>query len=482
MALEVEKPTDTFFTTMRPSVSSTGGAPQLDIVPDETTVQYGVQDDDASTYAPPPAKSFKMDTYDRDRDDREILKYDDGAEKIESFDAFLNPRKTVKKDESDQRQDSPKRQASPVSVRSYHAPSERERSRSRGRQGWDDYRRSPSPQRNTNMVGQFAAAIPTDDVPDAMETPEELMSPMQRDHEKVRLLNEYRDLNVNYMYNSTELSMDNSLHEIRTNLFLVKDQKSRAQGRKVMKKVMTVGATLAVGATNRYELFGEGVDMNDWLKIFTHEVEVQGDYDDIIDELVSKYKQKMAMPVEIKLALMVATSFGTGVMNKKEELKVIQQMREMEKEKQERERMAREEIQNAAMAEMIRRQHQVHQIQQAQSAFARQAQQAHQQRPPLVQTEAQVPPPPPPQQAPVTINLPPTHQPQQTIDIKDILKDADQFMDESEYDQGTDVITDPTQIPLPDENGNVPEKPKKKRGRPPSKKVETQSISLPSLA
>jgi hypothetical protein len=459
--IEVEKPSDIFVTTSRPIVDSVTG-PNFDIVTDVDDQTFGGYGE--KTTENPYKAAFKFDAPERTEQlDDERYKTD----KEESFDAFLNPRKTVKKEEeappepaipSMQRvKQSPPHSRSPSRV-----PTVKSRSPSRGRAGYgngisnyfhEETREHQYGRGAKQMIGAFTAAVPSDEVADPLETPEELLSPIQLSREKARLLNEYREVNTNFVYNQTELSMESSLHDIRTNLFLVKDQKSRVQGRKLVRKMMTVGATAAVGISNQYEVFG--VDMTDWLKLFNHEVNTEGDYDDIIDELVTKYKQKMSMPVEVKLAVAVATSFGTAVINKREEVKLLKQMKEkMEEERQERERHARETMQAAAEAAHLMRQQQA----QFNQMYNQQHQQVHQ---------------PPP----LTVHVP---QPRVSTvissdDVKEMLKENDQFMDESEYQVSESGHPDPASVPLPDENtlgagDTVDEKPQKRRvGRPKKK-------------
>ena len=158
---------------------------------------------------------------------------------------------------------------------------------------------------------------------------------------KCDLLLEYQEKNANYQYSTKILSMDDRLEVIENELDYIRAKMSQQTSKRFFKKSLVFAAGGLVQANNLYQPFG--VDMSEWHKDFTYDVQTKNDYDEYVDEIVQKYRSKLALPVEVRFAWAVGMSFVGGVIQKKQEVQHEAKIREMYLKKQREKQQEREE-------------------------------------------------------------------------------------------------------------------------------------------
>jgi hypothetical protein len=202
-----------------------------------------------------------------------------------------------------------------------------------------------------NDFTSFLNDIPTREPP-ILEAPIEKLSPQARRQLKAELFLEYQNRNPDFRYCPIILSLEeSSLEEIQTAVEFVRRKKDHENTKGNVKNLMVMGAQGVVAAVNSYNLVG--CDMSQWGKDFAYELNSKNDYDDLLDELIRQYRNKLEMPIELKLVLAVGGSFVKGVMTQREIMKLEARAEEELRRKlaardAERERVAEQEQVHAA--------------------------------------------------------------------------------------------------------------------------------------
>lgn len=175
--------------------------------------------------------------------------------------------------------------------------------------------------------------------------------------EKSRCIYEYNKKNPDGIYNARRLTMDDSLEEIKNSLSGVITKRDMEGSLGFWRSGLVFVADMASQANTQFDPFQ--VDMSDWAKGINYDVMVKNSYDDVLEELINKYRGKMPVSPEVKLALLLVGSFGMGVMAKKREQVKLVEMRK-QKELNELTRMQMVEMQNKMekmQHEMNKKQH-----------------------------------------------------------------------------------------------------------------------------
>lgn len=325
------------------------------------------------------------------------------------------------------------------------------------------YTRPASP----SFVNRFASP-PMNDPP--------VMDETTRRRRKCEMLIQYAKLNRGYEFSDKRLTTDHSYDEIQEEYEYVLAKKSAETKMGLAKRGIVLLAQGLVEVNNKFDPFG--VDMSEWASCVDYEVNEQMKYDEIIQELVTKYSKKMEMPPEIKLLMALGGSFATAVMVEKRQQDLRRQMQ------------ANKDYMDAQIQAQVQAQleAQLKNLSQQASAVPQQSPpqshlQSHvQSRSQVVQSEQASP------MEEVLLFQGPTPSAEE---MKALLRN--QMIDDSEYmsdagDQTVDqdqTVTGENGHQQPQEIGNHPNVPvKRKRGRP--RKIrpaegESKTISVPSM-
>jgi len=151
--------------------------------------------------------------------------------------------------------------------------------------------------------------------------------------EKSFLIRQYEQKNANSTYSPKNLSMTNTLDEIKNELEYVNSKKSMENNLSVWKQGMIFVLGSMVQANNSYNVVD--VDLSEWMRNMHYNVWRKGNYDELLEEIIVKYRGKIPVPPELKLAGLLAMSLGDHITTKKQEqrekLKREQDERLMEK-------------------------------------------------------------------------------------------------------------------------------------------------------
>ncbi|KAI9190671.1 uncharacterized protein BJ171DRAFT_542370 [Polychytrium aggregatum] len=102
--------------------------------------------------------------------------------------------------------------------------------------------------------------------------------------------------------------MDDDIEDIHNARALNMSRRTFSSSMAFWRKMLLFAADGVVYLNNTLEL--TGVDMTDWARKIQYDVEDKGEYDQVLQELIEKYKDRMKMSPEISLALGLGTSFG----------------------------------------------------------------------------------------------------------------------------------------------------------------------------
>lgn len=169
--------------------------------------------------------------------------------------------------------------------------------------------------------------LPTRSIPNKVPTIQRT-KPMTEEEvrrEKAFLLFQYESKNKDFRYSKTHLTMNSSLEDIKNEIELINSKRAMETNMSFWRRGMVLFSEGLVYLNNTFDPFS--VEMSDWSKQMAYEVMEEKSYDELLEELVMKYKSTgVSAPVEIRLALAVGASFGFGVMAKKREMAILEKL------------------------------------------------------------------------------------------------------------------------------------------------------------
>lgn len=145
--------------------------------------------------------------------------------------------------------------------------------------------------------------------------------------EKSFLLHQFESKNLQNRYSPKILSMNNSLDDIKNELEYINSKRDLENNMTNWKQGLFLGLNGLVQLNNNLDPFD--VDLSDWLKDTHYELMRAGKYDEVLEELIIKWRGKIPIGPEIKLVGLMCMSLTTGIMAKKQE-KRERQKRERE--------------------------------------------------------------------------------------------------------------------------------------------------------
>jgi hypothetical protein len=167
------------------------------------------------------------------------------------------------------------------------------------------------------------------------------------------LLHQYGLKNKDRRYSSKVLTMDSDLREIQDELQFVETRKSMEGNLSLWKTGLVILSDGLVRMNERFDPFG--VDMSEWSQRMWYDVMQKGSYDEVLLELVEKYKGTVPIGPELRLLTMLGMSFGGTLLTKKQEQAQLEKLRReqerhinAEVEARVRERMQQQQRQKAA--------------------------------------------------------------------------------------------------------------------------------------
>ncbi|KAJ3170017.1 hypothetical protein HDU87_000483 [Geranomyces variabilis] len=149
--------------------------------------------------------------------------------------------------------------------------------------------------------------------------------------EKSYLLQQYLSKNREYTYSPVRLTMDNSLEEIQNELQFIISKREMENNMITWKRGFLMFADGVVALNSSYDPFNFKVDLSDWAVDLHYDVMRDGKYDEVLEELIMKWRGKVPMSPEMKLLFMAGSSLVFGVMAKKKEAAVLAKRMEADK-------------------------------------------------------------------------------------------------------------------------------------------------------
>lgn len=169
------------------------------------------------------------------------------------------------------------------------------------------------------------------------------MTDEERTTQKAYLLQQFLFKNKNSAYSSKRLTMDNDIDEIKNEVEAITQKRSMENNMNMWKKSLLLVVDGAAALNSSYDPFD--IDLGDWAMDMHTQVSHEGNYDDVLNELISKYSGKFPVSPEFKLLFMMGSSLAIGVAatkrNKAELKKRLNQEKLMEEKMQ---RYAQEEV------------------------------------------------------------------------------------------------------------------------------------------
>jgi len=142
---------------------------------------------------------------------------------------------------------------------------------------------------------------------------------------KSSLLHQYSLKNKDKRYSSKILTMDSDLREIQDELQFVDTRKSMEGSLSLWKTGLVILSDGLVRMNERFDPFG--VDMGEWSQRMWYDVMQKGSYDEVLLELVDKYKGSVPIGPELRLLTMLGMSFGGTLLTKKQEQAQLEKLR-----------------------------------------------------------------------------------------------------------------------------------------------------------
>ena len=329
---------------------------------------------------------------------------DDGGDHTNTFALFANPKKILAKeipeiepiDNSSQESGPPRNydsdsEKSMKSTRSRRSngskgtkASVRSRKSKRGEDESSEYKRSygtsvfdnlrpvdpePIPSSTTGQ-GPGISSFLGSNVFTATRKSDAALTPDEERREKSNYLQQYETKNKDGMYSPRHLSMENSLNEIKDELEFITQKRQMENSLTTWKRGLVLFADSAVALNSTYDPFK--VDLTDWSKEIHWDVFRTGKYDEVLDELIIKWRGKLPMQPEWKLLFMMSSSLVFGVMAKKREQAAMAKRAEETK-------MMEEQVRQQVRAEIANMQQNMQYAPQQQQQYAPQHPMQHQQ-------------------------------------------------------------------------------------------------------
>ncbi len=141
--------------------------------------------------------------------------------------------------------------------------------------------------------------------------------------EKSYLLQQYQNKNRDQRYSPKRFSMDSSLEDIQNELQFITSKREMENSMSTWKRSFLMCAQGIVQLNTTYDPFNFKVDLSDWAADLHHDVDTEGKYDEVLEELITKWRGKMPMSPEMKLLVMMGTSLAFGIMSKKKEAALL---------------------------------------------------------------------------------------------------------------------------------------------------------------
>jgi hypothetical protein len=130
--------------------------------------------------------------------------------------------------------------------------------------------------------------------------------------------------------------MDNSLEEIQNELQFILSKREMENNMTTWKRGFMLFVDSIVALNSAYDPFQFKVDLSDWARDTHFDVFEQGKYDEVLEELILKWRGKVPMSPEMKLAFILGSSLVFGVMAKKKEAAMLAKRREEDRLMEER--------------------------------------------------------------------------------------------------------------------------------------------------
>ncbi len=144
---------------------------------------------------------------------------------------------------------------------------------------------------------------------------------------KSHVLYEYESKNRDFRYSTRAFTMNSDLADIENELAYVNSKRKKEESLDFWRKGLLFMTEGAVFVNNQFDPFKAG-DMSDWSRSMHYAIMNERSYDDLLDELIEKYKHLPSLPVEVRLALMVGGSFGLAVVNKQRDRRKLEEIRQ----------------------------------------------------------------------------------------------------------------------------------------------------------
>ena len=147
-------------------------------------------------------------------------------------------------------------------------------------------------------------------------SPKKEMTEEEIRKEKSFLLHQYNTKNGNYRYSAKSLSMNNSLEEVKNELEYINSRKDMENNLGTWKNTMFMAFNGLVYANSTFDPFD--VDLSDWLKDIHYDLMSEGKYDEALEELIHKWRGKMPIGPEWKIAWLIGLSLGGNILSQKQ--------------------------------------------------------------------------------------------------------------------------------------------------------------------
>lgn len=134
---------------------------------------------------------------------------------------------------------------------------------------------------------------------------------------KSDFLQQYEEKNKDQRYSSKRFTMRDDIEDIRGELELVKQKRMRKSTFNSYQNRLFLVVKVIVAVNNWFEDPYE-LELNKWQEDVYDEIKHGGEYDELLDELVEKYKTMKPWPVELRLAFALGSGLVLGVMSRKE--------------------------------------------------------------------------------------------------------------------------------------------------------------------
>ncbi len=134
---------------------------------------------------------------------------------------------------------------------------------------------------------------------------------------KADYLRQYEEKNKDYRYNAKKLSMEDEFEDIRNALAAVRVRRDHEVTLDAYKKRLFM---LVKGLVIVNNFFGDkwDLELDKWAEVVHDDLEHAGTYDDLLEELMQKYTNYKAFPVEARLAFSLASGLVIGVFQRKQ--------------------------------------------------------------------------------------------------------------------------------------------------------------------